>query len=186
MLARRAHYICSENIKENNTSKFITRPRPNMSRPEMLIFTYLKLCKKIEINLKSKTICGIVFYKFFIFILVFNKFGVICTLTGSFFSYHLLDLEYNNKSFENSPGLHAHQTAAKGIEQLQFWKQGPTLQKEGPDLYKGSNQLQIEILNKRSRAHFTVGNIHVYYLLPIFRKTRPSFIRVLQTMIRLC
>ena len=58
--------------------------------------------------------------------------------------------------------------------------------KEGPDLYKGSTQLQIEILNKRSRADFTVGNIHVYFLLPIFRKPRPSFIRVLQTMIRLC
>ena len=42
----------------------------------------------------------------------------------------------------------------------------------------------MEILNKRSRADFTVGNI--YFLLPIFRKARPSFIRVFQTMIRLC
>ena len=46
-----------------------------------------------------------------------------------FFSYNMQNLEYNNKSFENSSGLHAHQTATVSIEQLQFWKQGPTLQK---------------------------------------------------------
>ena len=37
--------------------------------------------------------------------------------------------------------------------------------------------------NKRSKADFTVGN--KYFLLPIFRKARPSFLRVLHTMMRL-
>ena len=38
--------------------------------------------------------------------------------------------------------------------------------------------------NKRSKANFTVGNN--IFLLPIFRKARPSFFRVLRAMIKGC
>ena len=35
-------------------------------------------------------------------------------------------------------------------------------QKEGPDTNKGSNQPSVEILNKRSKADFTAGNIYIF------------------------
>ena len=59
--------------------------------------------------------------------------------------------------------------------------------KEGLDPNKGSTQLYVEISNKRSNADFTVGqSIYIInFLLPIFRKARPSFFRVLHTVIRL-
>ena len=53
----------------------------------------------------------------------------------------------------------------KALNNFNFGSKDQRCKKEGPDLYKGSNQLQIEILNKRSRADFTVGNIHVYFFV---------------------
>ena len=50
------------------------------------------------------------------------------------------------------------------------------------ELKKGCNGLYTaETSNKRSKADFTVGNIH--FLLPIFRKARPSFFRVVHTIL---
>ena len=104
-----------------------------------------------------------------------------------FFSYHMQNLEYNNKNFPKIPQDSMHtKPRLQALNNFNFGSKDQRYKKEGPDLYKVSTQLQIEILNKRSRADFTVGNIHVYFLLPIFRKARPPFIRVLQTMIRLC
>ena len=42
-----------------------------------------------------------------------------------------------------------------------FFKQGPAY-KKGPDPNKGSKQQEVKILNKRSKADFTVGNIYFF------------------------
>ena len=97
------------------------------------------------------------------------------------------NLESNNKNFPKIPQDCMHtKPRRQALNNFNFGSKDQRYKKEGPDRYKGSTQLQIEILNKRSRADFTVGNIHVYFLSPIFRKAQPSLIRVLQTMIRLC
>ena len=73
------------------------------------------------------------------------------------------NLEYNNKNFTKIPQDYMHtKPRLQALNNFQRYK------KEGPDPYKGSNQLQVEILNKK---------------VP---KGRPSFIWVLHTMIRLC
>ena len=66
---------------------------------------------------------------------------------------------------------------------LNFESKDQRYKKEGPDPNKGSTQLEVEILKKRSKVDFAVGNI--YFLLPIFLKARSSFFRVLHTVIRL-
>ena len=67
-----------------------------------------------------------------------------------------------------------------------FGSKDQRYKKEGLDPNKGSTQLYEEISNKRSNADFTVGQYIyiIYFLLPIFRKARPSFFRVLHTVIR--
>ena len=64
-----------------------------------------------------------------------------------------------------------------------FGSKDQRYKKEGPDPNKGSTQLYVEISNKRSKVDFTVGN--TYFLLPISMRARPSFFRILHTVIRL-
>ena len=55
------------------------------------------------------------------------------------------------------------------------------LTKKGPDPNKRSNQLSVEMLNKRSKADFTVGIIYNFYRY-FGRHGLPSSARVLHTM----
>ena len=80
-----SHTTLNSDMRAGQYHKIRHTPQAQNVTARDVNFTYLKNCKKIEINLKSKTICGIVFSKFSIFILFFNKFGVICILTGVFF-----------------------------------------------------------------------------------------------------
>ena len=47
-------------------------------------------------------------------------------------------------------------------QEFKFGSKDQSYQKEGTDADKGSNQPSVEILNKRSKADFTAGNIYYF------------------------
>ena len=100
-------------------------------------------------DLKSKTIWGIVFYKFSIFILFFNKFGMICILTGSFFHIICKILNITTKALVIPQDYMHTEPRLQALNNFNFGSKDQRYKKEGPDPYKGSYQLQVEILNKR-------------------------------------
>ena len=61
--------MCAGHIKENNASKY-----PTHQKTKDINSTYLKLFKKIEINLKSKAICSNVYLKLQVFYTIYSTF----------------------------------------------------------------------------------------------------------------
>ena len=87
-----------------------------------------------------------------------------------------------NQKFKTCACHISHVRGSRNTHLLLAWVKA-RYKKEGLDPNKGSTQLLVEISSKRCKVDFTVGNI--YFLLPIILKARPSFFRVLHTVIRL-
>ena len=82
--------MCAGHIKENNASKYLTH-----QKTKDINSTYLKLFKKIEINVKSKTICSnVLIFKITSFLFLFY----LLTNLGWYiqYIYALYKIRYNN------------------------------------------------------------------------------------------